>query len=283
MSRTLKLGFQPITPLRTPPRGEAYVRHGYRLRLPGGPVLNEDDPLLAACGATLTTILEDVDEATTVADDRFAPGTRLALEPEDDLDEGPGVGLWDPGRSVRLASIPGATGRRATAALELGIELLAVIVSELRSKRHGTRVGVQILVAPSALVHLGRIPAHPAPPAPHARRLVLIVDEDLRWWDPDASAGPSEIGDVPVAHDLATDLSEIRQRWQEVRERPVPTDPMETWEIDFARDEVLSEARRLWVRARREMAGECRVGWLEPGMKAPRWTPREDDDEGDWE
>lgn len=283
MPRTLKLGFEPITPLRVPPRGEAYVRHGYRLRLPGGPVLAEDDPLLGACGVTLTTVLEDVDESIAVADERFAPGVRLVLEPEDDLDDGPGVGLWDVHRSVRLARLPGGGGRRATAALEAGLDLAAMVLAELRAPATGGRHGVQILVAPIALVRLGRVPTHPAPPAPRVRRLVLIVDDDLRWWDPDGASGPSELADVPVAHDLATDLVEIRRRWQEFRERPEPIDPMDSWEFDLTRTEVLGEARRLWVRARRELARHCRVGWLEPGMKAPRWDPREDDVEDEWD
>jgi hypothetical protein len=162
------------------------------------------------------------------------------------------------------------------AALDVGLDLVTVVLTELRSVVERRRVGVELAVAPRGVVRLP--PRRRAPRTDEGSgrsRLVLIVDRpggDLRWWDADTAQGPLPVDAVPVSEELASELRALRLRWRELGER-MAGGPLERWDIDFEHSEVVEETRRLWLRARRDLGRRYRVGLLEPGMDAPRWGP----------
>jgi hypothetical protein len=73
----LRLSLDPILPSRAPANGESALGYGYQLRIPDGPALEDDDPLLSAFGARIEYVAVDDQEALQL--DVFEPGRPLTL------------------------------------------------------------------------------------------------------------------------------------------------------------------------------------------------------------
>lgn len=70
-----------MLPSRFPRAGGSTVGYGYRLRLPNGPAVEDDDPLLKAFGAAVEWLEYDADDEQLQLD-VFDPGRRLRLTGE---------------------------------------------------------------------------------------------------------------------------------------------------------------------------------------------------------
>src|SRR3954451_9822946 len=90
----LLLALDPLLPTRTAAAGADTLGYGFRLRLPDGPALEDDDPLLRAFGAQIAFVIVADDE--TLQHDAVEPGRRLTVLLErgqmNPIDE---VGIWD--------------------------------------------------------------------------------------------------------------------------------------------------------------------------------------------
>src|SRR3954447_15053737 len=82
----LRLTLEPLTPTRTP-SSSGNFDYIAALRLPEGPLVRTDDPLLAAYGAVVGGI-DTEDDVESMQGPEFDPGRRVRLERElDDNDE----------------------------------------------------------------------------------------------------------------------------------------------------------------------------------------------------
>jgi hypothetical protein len=270
----LQLALDPILPTRTPPSGCDALSYGYRLRLTDGPALDEDDPLLSAFAARTAFVYVRDEEALQL--DAFDPGRRVSVL----LERGPidDVGIWDGDGIRRLGGLSGDAEALTSAGLAHGLPLEALSLYEERDVRDDRRNRVQILIYSPALVALDASarPVLERPVRATRQRLVLLADEAgaLRWWDPAGDNGPLEAGDLPVSRELMDAFYELEREFvafaADADDAPKGVERMEHM---WARQGLLAEAHRLWLRARIELGLRYVVGFLGPEMDEPIWTP----------
>ena len=276
----LALALSPLLPIRAPEFGAATLTFGLQLRLPDGPAIAAEDPLLAAFGATVVELVPGADDLEALQDDAFAPGRPLALIREGvDEDGDPAVGAWDAGGTRRAGALQYRAAGLAAAALEHGLGVVALVLTEQRLRVDDRRVGLSLLVHAPALVRVdGICEIDPAPRRrrPHAprRRLVLVADGagEPRWWDPSGRGGPLELDDLPLSAGLVDDLRALTTEYARVADGDAPADPLDALERDRYRSTLEHRLQDLWVRAREELGRRYAVGLLGPGMARPAWS-----------
>lgn len=283
MSESLDLAFEPLLPLRAPEDGDDLVRHGYRLRIRGGPALADDDSLLRAHGVSVATVL--LMDRGLCESEALAPGCRLALSPVYDPDDTEAVELLDREGRLRFGELLHGPVGMIRAGLDHGLELDVRSLAEWRSPDDGERRRLDVVVSPRALVSLEEPPPLIVEPPVVSRvrkALVLVVDGQLepKWWDPEGRAGPLELSRLPGSEELRSELGRLSEDWQRARSAREEVDSgFEILEAGWAYDEVVADAKRLWLRARRELGRRYRIGFRGPDMDAPVWSPPERDDD----
>lgn len=150
-SAPLRLAFEPLLATRTTgPRG--VITHGFQLRLPNGPAIAHDDPLLAAFAVQVTSLYTTRNDEP-LQHEEFDPGSEVRLIAEDATD----VGVWGQ-ESVRRAGMllerPAAVFR---AGLDVGVERRAIVLSEDRCDDEGRRDGLELVVFHPAFVELEHV------------------------------------------------------------------------------------------------------------------------------
>src|SRR4051794_23456195 len=157
MENTLPLALclSPVLPLRAPEPGLRTETFGYRLRLPDGAALADDDVLLATLGALVVELLSGADDREALQDAAFAPGRRLALL-EEGVDEGgdPVVGGWDATGVRRAGHLHFRAGAGVSAGAEVGLAVEAVGRGEDRGRVPHRRSGLRLLVHAPAIVRV---------------------------------------------------------------------------------------------------------------------------------
>lgn len=258
-----------MLPSRTPNRGEASA-HGYRLRIPRGPVIEADDPLLAAYGAAVCWVDDDDECEDALQADAFAPGRTITFG--DDPTYPGAYAAWCADEILCAGSLPQGVGAVARAAAEAGLGSRAVVLSELRDGKDHRRSRIEIFVHAPALVRVGaRRPAlRSFDRSPARPRLVLVVDNHgpFRWWDPSSSAGPRVADELGLSEDLRRRFAELTAAYSDA----APESDRD-FESSWERDALDARAGQLWRAARTELSRRYVVGYLGPGMKAPAWTP----------
>ena len=76
----LDLHLTPLAPTRRPPHGGTDLQCGYRLALPDGFTVDEDDPLVASFGI-VTPRVDSAGREDALQHEDFAPGAPLLLLP----------------------------------------------------------------------------------------------------------------------------------------------------------------------------------------------------------
>lgn len=281
----LRLALEPLIATRTP-AGNGSFEHGFRLRLPGGPIVLGGDPLLWAYGARVTPVAIPCEDDEPLQHEGFDPGrlVRLVAEPAGEWEDE--VGVWDGDGLRRAGSLLDAPARSARAALECGLGQQALVLTEDRSVGEDRREGLDLLVFAPALVEIDLAGAALFErPLRHVRpRLVLVAGAggELRWWDPSGEAGPMEAGDPPISAELRRALHELRDEYAELREQADGCRGFDRLEASLDRVMLDDRAAALWKRARGELGGSYAVGFLGAGMEHPVWSPDElDDDDED--
>ena len=275
----LRLALHPLLALRTPATEDCF-EHGFRLRLPGGPALTNDDPLLAAFGASVEWLRVDVNFEEALQADAFEPGrlVRLVAEPFDP-DDRDVVGVWDDEGLRNAGTVPEPTAALVAAGTQVGLEYRALVLCELRGAGDDRREQLCVLVFAPALVRvrLPRTPGATRPVRPVRPRLVLVADAsgDVRWWDPSATNGPLAASDLPLSQELRRDLARLRDDFAAHAADVEGQRGFERVESDWVRDRLQSTAADLWRRARSEIGHRYVVGFLGDGMRRPVWAPSE--------
>ena len=278
--RRLRLALEPIVPLRSPVGTQRSLEYGYRLRLPRGPLLTAEDPLLAAHGAAVARLWSPEQHREALQDPRFEPGSALCLfHDTGDQDDPHCVRVLDAAGILEAGELTGGADELAAAGLDNGLGTRAIALSESRLVAEQRRVGLEVLVFAPGLVSVGREPRSRfmRPERPGRTRVVLYADgtPDVRWWDPAGAGGPADLLDLPVSEELAAELSALRDGYARLA-APNDDDEMcfETWE----REALDERARALWRRARFELGRRYVVGFLGPDMRRPVWSPGELDE-----
>lgn len=113
--------------------------------------------------------------------------------------------------------------------------------------------------------------------------LVADASGDVRWWDPSASSGPLEAGDLPLSDELRQGLDRLRDASAVLAADDDERHGYDRVEADWERDALQTQAQALWRRAHSEIGRRYAVGFLGAGMRRPLWCPAEldDDDEDD--
>ena len=149
--------------MRTPDECGRF-EYGLRLRLDAGPVLRSDDPLLRMYGASIEQIADF--DSDVAQDDRFSPGRAVRLETEFDVDGDSVVGLWDASGVARAGRFPFAAECPIVAALDHGLELCGLVLSEDVNASDGRRACLEVLVFAPQFVRVevpeGLVVARPA-------------------------------------------------------------------------------------------------------------------------
>jgi hypothetical protein len=283
----LVLTLDPILPLRAPQTGVVAVSSGFRLRLPDGPAVAANDPLLAAFGACVVHPEVDADTNEALQDDAFAPGRPLTLFEEGADDDGdPVVGVWDAEGTRRAGLVDFETAAVVAAAAEHGLAVGAVVLTENRLRVDDRRCGLEVLVHAGALVRIeaaraadgGGAPLVVRRPRRTRERVVLVADgsSDLRWWDPSGRGGPMDIGEMPLSHGLLADLDRLSADYADLEHlEVVGGGAAGGFERAMYRAALDERMRGLWHRARAELGRSYSVGLLAPGMTSPAWSPAE--------
>ena len=289
-SLPLVLTLAPLLPRRTPSLGgERSFRYGFQLRLPDGPMIDRNDPLLAALGAEIITIVATREHGEALQDQSIDPGAELRAvgEPlDEDGDEV--VGVWD-SEKVRCAGLlPSESAARVAAALEQGIAIDLLAVSEERAILDDRRMTLEVLVFCRAIVDVAHdrglaCCARSVRPAPCGA--VRRHRGDLLWWDASAASGPADITELPVSQELRRELKRLHKSYAKLAKQAKQSlGGYALEEVDWKRKALAEQSIRLWRRARSELARQFAVGYLGPGMDSPAWSPAElPDDEGDEE
>ena len=273
--------------LRTPATEDCF-EHGFLLRLPAGPALTNDDPLLAAFGASVDWVNVSEDDEEALQADAFHPGrlVRLVAEPFDHDDPG-AIGVRDDEAVGHAGTLPQKAAARVAAGRHAGLEYHALVLSELRGASDDRREQLSVLVYSPQLVRV-RLPRPPRvarPVRPGRPRLVLVADGsgDVRWWDPSGANGPLQAGDLPVSEELRRELDRLRDAAAAHAARRGDRPAVERYEPDLEDDALQAVAAELWRRARSELARRYAVGFLGAGMRRPVWSPKElsADDDGE--
>jgi hypothetical protein len=268
----LSLALEPLLPSRVPIAGCSTLGYGYKLRLPDGPAIEDDDPLLRAYGAAVDWLEFDEGDDEPLQLACFDPGRALRLGPL------PGeVAVLD-AEGIRCAgAVVGEAGAVACAALEHGLEVEALALSEQREVGDDRRCGLQLLMFSPAFVEVqGRSVPHVRPALTGRRRLVLFADE-LRWWDPSASGGPVDVYALGLSAELAGAFARLREEYAALAGASVG-DVGDLLERKWTGEALDEQARSLWLRARRELGRQYAVGYLGPGMERPIWSAEADDE-----
>lgn len=270
----LRLALDPQLPTRTPGFNGTF-EHGFRLRIPDGPVILSDDPLLTLYGARIATVIANESEEALQAD-TFDPGSCVQLVAEGDGD----VGVWDTEGLRRGGELPGDHRDRHYAAHDHGLEQCALVLIEERMADEDRRQSIDLLIFHPAFVHVDRSAAdrYLRPPGKARRRLVLVADGggDVRWWDPAVESGPRDADDLPMSDELAGAMRRLRDGYAELHDNE-ESDPhgFERFEAELERDALDRQAAALWRRARAELGRRYAVGFLASGMEQPVWKPSE--------
>lgn len=273
----LRLAFEPLLATRTTgPHG--VITHGFQLRLPHGPAIAHDDPLLPAFSVDVTSLYTPRNDEP-LQYEGFDPGSEVRLIAENATD----VGVWD-SEGVRRAGMllerPAALFR---AGLDVGLERQAIVLSEDRSDDEDRRDGLELLVFHPAFVELDMAGlADFARPSGNARpRLVLVADGtgDVRWWDPSATTGPVGADGLPMSADLLAAMRRLRTDYAKLRDE-AEDDPrgFERFELELEREALDRQANALWRRARAELGRRFTIGFLGAGMEHPVWSPSDAED-----
>ena len=100
-------------PSGRPARWTNAVPYGFQLRIPDGPVVDSQDPLLCALGAEVVRLSTSRIYAEALQSRQVDPGRRLAavLEPPDG-DGDPVVGVWDEDATCLAGVLPWRTAGR---------------------------------------------------------------------------------------------------------------------------------------------------------------------------
>ena len=270
----LRLSLEPVVPARVPRHARRDTAGaGYRLLLDGEVPLDQDDPLLAACGAHVVSLHVGEEHVDRLQDDGFAPGSKLTVALAPDDGDRNRVVVRDAESIAAGGEVPKAHAPRIAAALEHGLELDAVAVWERRSFQTGDRVALRVLIAPVATTAID-VPADRAPGTdaiPRRPRVVLTVEGDghIRWWDPRGGHGPLELGALPLSPDLVAELRDVERRLLDAE----PEDEDDFYDF-WERRQLLAEARALWRRARRQLSGRWVVGYQPPDADRPIYAER---------
>lgn len=251
-------------------------------------MLASDDPLLEAFGASVQWLQFDEDHEEALQSEAFDPGrlVRLMAEPYDP-DDPDAVGVWDDDELRQAGTLPYTAAAVVSAGAQAGLEQRGLVLSELRAARDDRREALCLLVYAPALVSV-KVPRTldvKRPVRPSRPRLVLVADTcgDVRWWDPSATSGPLEAGDLPLSEELRHELERLRDAFAVLAADGDEARGVERVEADWERDALQSKAETLWRRARAELGRRYAVGYLGTGMRRPVWAPAElqdDDDHG---
>ena len=284
--KSLRLALVPILPSRTPSAGDCF-EYGFGLRLPGGPQLEQNDPLFAAYGAGIHWLESEDEHEEALQHDAFDPGRSVRFVAEAfDPDEPNAQGVWDAECLRQAGRLPAHAAEMVSAAVEFGLEQRGLVLVENRAAADDRRERLCLLVYPPSLVRV-RIPAglRVRRPARSSRpRLVLVADGsgEVRWWDPSGTAGPLEASDVGLSPALGAELERLRERFAELAGEGEGRRGFERVELDWEREALNAKAAELWARARAELGRQYAIGFLGSGMRRPVWSPAEltgDDDE----
>jgi hypothetical protein len=281
----LRLALEPLLPARTPTTIDCF-EYGFRLRLPGGPMLTSDDPLLTAFGASVECLQVGEDHEEALQADAFDPGNvlRLMAEPYDP-DDPDAVGVWDDDSLRQAGTLLASSSAVVSAGAQAGLEHRARVLCELRAASDDRREALCLLVFAPALVRVNtprsqqvRRPVRPSRP-----RLVLVADAsgDVRWWDPSASSGPLEACDLPFSQELRHELDCLRDAFAVLAADGDEQRGFDRVQAGWERDALQAKAQELWCRARSELGRRYAVGFLGSGMSRPMWTPAQPVDDDD--
>lgn len=279
----LRLTLEPIIPSRTPAEHGSF-EYGFRLRLPGGPLIDRLDPLLAAYGARVVSVaIREADEEP-LQDPAFDPGAPIRLLAEAGDPGDPAVGVWDDEGVRRAGRLLDRAARVVGAALECGFEQAALVLTEDREVDDDRREGLDLFVFHPAFVTVDRGPAagFARPARVTRRRLVLVADGsgDVRWWDPSAQTGPIAAEELPMSDELARALRQLRAAYAERRQEDAGEPRgLDRFEAELDRCALDEQAAALWRRARAELGRRFAIGFLGSGMERPVWSPDELDDD----
>ncbi len=271
--------------MRTPDDSGRF-EYGVRLRLADGPMLRNDDQLLHMYGASIESFSGF--DSDIAQDDRFSPGRAVRLETEFDEDGDSVVGVWDASGVARAGTFDYALACPMVAALDHGLDLRGLVLSEFVAASGGRRVGLDVLVFSPALIRVD-VPDQlvlDRPVREAQRRIVLLADGEspVGFWDPSGSAGPASPNDLPLSSTLAEALGGLRAGYEQLAQQGGEADDVaEQLEAQWARNALDHKASVLWRRARRELGRKYAVGFQGPGMATPVWSPYElsADDEPD--
>jgi hypothetical protein len=282
----LALALHPLMPVRTPRAGRPTALYGYHLRLVDGPVLTHDDPVLRAFAASMDALEEPLVDDEALQSPTFDPGLPVRLVREGIDDDGDEVlGVWDAEEIRRAGTLPYPTAARVAAATDHGLEIEALIISEIRARSDDRRAGIALLVHPPALVTVDIAAGGPLQrPQKRTRpRLVLIADEGtgLRWWDPSGGAGPIDLDALPVSASLAEELRDLATAFTNAPDEPDEPDFIDDMESGWHHHVLDERTRSVWTRVRRELGRRYAIGLMLRGMPRPAWSPEELSDSED--
>ena len=274
----LRLTLEPLTPTRTPSQ---YGNFEYvtALRLPGGPLVRTDDPLLTAYGAVVVSI-DPEDDVESLQGPEFDPGRRVRLERELDANDEAAIGVWDADGVRRAGHLFDDDPDVATviAADEHGLTPEGVVMIEHRRAADDRRVAALVFVYSPALVAVEIPDGLPIerPARTARRRVVLLADRgDVRFWDPAGKAGPIEPQELPISPELAAELQKLRKEYQALAGEGDGELGFERIERSWMRELLDERTAALWRRVRNELGRRYAVGFLGPGMQRPVWSPGE--------
>ncbi len=286
----LRLALHALLPIRVPTQDRSCTDYGFVLRLPDGPALANDDPLLAAFAAEIVSLTDSDEHDEGLQHESFDPGRPVCLRHEGLDDEGDAlVGVWDPDGVRRAGGLPYRAALRVAAGAEHGLQTEGIVLAEQRVAPDDRRSSLDVLVYAPSLVDI-EAPTSPAlrPSRRGRARLVLVAHATagLQWWDPSGERAPADVRSVSVSEDLAAGLERLQAAYARLAEMEgqVSGDAAEAMGVEFIRDELQARTRALWARVRAELAREYAVGLLLPGMRRPAWSPADiPDEEDDWE
>lgn len=281
----LRLALHPLLPTRTTGHN-SWFEYGFQLRLPGGPLIDRNDPLLRAYGACVTTMAVHTDDDEQLQDDAFDPGSVVRLVPDPGDDGEPEVGVWDRDEVRRAGSLLDRPAAVVEAAVEFGLEQAAVVLTEDREADGDRRSSLDLFVFHPAFVEVNTEAAlsFSRPERTPRPRLVLVADGkgDVRWWDPSASAGPIAADALPMSAQLRADLQGLRASYEELADGTGEARGFERIDMSIERYALNEKATAVWKRARTELGRRFAIGFLGAGMERPVWSPSElDEDDGD--
>jgi hypothetical protein len=283
----LVLTLHPLLAPRVPERGSSTLDFGYQLRLPDGPALAGDDPLLRAFGAFVVELLHGPEHEEALQHDAFEPGRRLTLVQHGVDDDGDSiVGAWDADGIRRAGIVPYLKANVVAAALEHGLSMAGVVLREERTLFDDRRLQIAVLVhAPAlVLVDLDGCERVARPVRPRRNRVVLLADgsSELRWWDPSGNGGPMDLAELPLSAELAAELRRLSSAYVQAADgEDLAGDFIEGIERDWTRSALEMRTHELWRRARLELGQRYAIGLMAPGMTRPAWSPDEAGDDGE--